>query len=609
MTTNNTVSNGDESDHPTLQRERALAIVFGASEWPDHPEFHAAPSFRRSASEFIDYLRGQNGLNLSRRNVKVLFDSFDDAPDIVRQMYSFIRDRRKEAAELGRPITDLLIYYIGHGGITFESNAFFMAIRSTHEDDPLATSITAESLGRLIREGASGLRTYLVLDCCFAASVTKVFMSSGPLGVAGVQLRDKLPPQGDSFAFEAGKWPEYGIGLLCASGSSEPAKAPPDLPHTMFTGGLLDVLRNGDTAAPAWLSLDDIQRLVRARLEEQFSKRAVLPQVHAPQQRMGRVDLVPLFRNPSRPVVKAALAKPDAAEIASPLPPESTAREDVVRVLRSKGFELAQLGRREEAIAAYDDLLARFGSAPEPSIREHVARAFCNKGVELGELGRREEAIAAYDVLLARFGSATEPSIREDIAVALCNKGVELGQLGRCEEATAACNDLLARYGSATEPSIREHVAVARRLRDALSRALRSKGVELGELGRREEAIAAYDDLLACFGSATEPSIREDVARALCNKGVELGELGRREEAIASYDDLLARFGSATEPSIREDVAVAFCNKGVELGQLGRREEATAACNDLLARYGSATEPSIREHVAVARRLRDALSA
>jgi tetratricopeptide (TPR) repeat protein len=291
----------------------------------------------------------------------------------------------------------------------------------------------------------------------------------------------------------------------------------------MFTGGLLDVLRNGDTAAPAWLSLDDIQRLVRARLEEQFSKRAVLPQVHAPQQRMGRVDLVPLFRNPSRPVVKAALAKPDAAEIASPLPPESTAREDVVRVLRSKGFELAQLGRREEAIAAYDDLLARFGSA--------------------------------------------------------------------------------------TEPSIREHVAVARRLRDALSRALRSKGVELGELGRREEAIAAYDDLLACFGSATEPSIREDVARALCNKGVELGELGRREEAIASYDDLLARFGSATEPSIREDVAVAFCNKGVELGQLGRREEATAACNDLLARYGSATEPSIREHVAVARRLRDALSA
>ena len=69
-------------------------------------------------------------------------------------------------------------------------------------------------------------------------------------------------------------------------------------------------------------------------------------------------------------------------------------------------------------------------------------------------------------ICLPDSASATEPSIREDVAVAFCNKGVELGQLGRREQATAACNDLLARYGSATEPSIREHVAVARRLRD-----------------------------------------------------------------------------------------------------------------------------------------------
>jgi hypothetical protein len=33
--------------------------------------------------------------------------------------------------------------------------------------------------------------------------------------------------------------------------------------------------------------------------------------------------------------------------------------------------------------------------------------------------------------------------------------------------------------------------------------------------------------------------------------------LGRREEAIAVYDDLLARFGSATEPALRERVTWA----------------------------------------------------
>jgi hypothetical protein len=192
----------------------------------------------------------------------------------------------------------LLLYYVGHGGFG-ESDAFFLSIRSTEESDPLATSITAESLGRLIREHASGLRNYLLLDCCFAASVTKVFMTGGPLGVAGAQLRDVLPPQGDATAFEAGRLPKYGTALLCASGPREPAKAPADLPYTMFTGGLLEVLRSGDPSAPDWLSLDDIQRQVRTRLETQFADKAVLPQLHSPQQRMGRLDLVPLFRNPA----------------------------------------------------------------------------------------------------------------------------------------------------------------------------------------------------------------------------------------------------------------------------------------------------------------------
>jgi tetratricopeptide (TPR) repeat protein len=112
----------------------------------------------------------------------------------------------------------------------------------------------------------------------------------------------------------------------------------------------------------------------------------------------------------------------------------------------------------------------------------------------------------------------------------------------------------------------------------------------LVELGRREEAIAIYDDLLARFGTATEQALREGVAMALCNKGVALGALGRSEEAIAVYDDLLARFGTATEPMLRGQVAVALRNKGVALGALGRSEEAIAVYDDLLARFGAATE-------------------
>jgi DNA segregation ATPase FtsK/SpoIIIE-like protein len=67
----------------------------------------------------------------------------------------------------------------------------------------------------------------------------------------------------------------------------------------MFTGGLLDVLKNGHPGKPEWLSLNDLQQLITIRLQEQFAEKAVLPEVNSPQQRMGRVDIVPLFRNPA----------------------------------------------------------------------------------------------------------------------------------------------------------------------------------------------------------------------------------------------------------------------------------------------------------------------
>jgi len=84
--------------------------------------------------------------------------------------------------------------------------------------------------------------------------------------------------------------------------------------------------------------------------------------------------------------------------------------------------------------------------------------------------------------------------------------------------------------------------------------ALFNKGVRLGALDRSEDAIAVYDDLIARFGTATEPALRERVAMALFNKGVRLGALDRSEDAIAVYDDLIARFGTATEPALREQV-------------------------------------------------------
>jgi methyltransferase (TIGR00027 family) len=246
------------------------------------------------------------------------------------------------------------------------------------------------------------------------------------------------------------------------------------------------------------------------------------------------------------------------------------------------------LGRGEDAITAYDDVLARFGAATELPLHELVANALFNKGVTLGVLGRAEDAITAYDDVLARFGAAAEFPLRRLVANALVNKGVALAALGRSEDAIAACEDVLARFGAATEFPLRELAA----------KALFIKGVTLGALGRAEDAIAAYDDVLARFGAAAEFPLRGLVANALVNKGVALAALGRSEDAIAAYEDVLARFGAAAEFPLRELVANALANKGVALAALGRSEDAIAACEDVLARFGVATELPLRELVA-----------
>ncbi|HEY8695968.1 MAG TPA: tetratricopeptide repeat protein, partial [Chloroflexota bacterium] len=77
----------------------------------------------------------------------------------------------------------------------------------------------------------------------------------------------------------------------------------------------------------------------------------------------------------------------------------------------------------------------------------------------------------------------------------------------------------------------------------------------------------------------TEAGIAEVVARALANKGVTLGQLGRPEDAMAVYDEVVARFGDRTEAGIAEVVAGALHNRAVTLHQLGKYEQALADSN------------------------------
>ena len=220
----------------------------------------------------------------------------------------------------------------------------------------------------------------------------------------------------------------------------------------------------------------------------------------------------------------------------------------------------------DEADALAGPLVARLAASADGKVPPNrVAEALFDSALALGRLGRSEDAITVYDEVVARFGQAPEPVLRELVAKALYNKAWTLGQLGRSEDAITVCGEVVARFGEATELGLRESVA----------RALVNKGATLGELGRTEEAITVFDQVVERFGEATELGLREYVATALVNKGYRLGQLGRSEDAITVSDDVVARFGQAPEPALRETVAAALENRAqLHLG-LDRPEAAS----------------------------------
>jgi len=66
-------------------------------------------------------------------------------------------------------------------------------------------------------------------------------------------------------------------------------------------------------------------------------------------------------------------------------------------------------------------------------------------------------------------------------------------------------------------------------------------------LNNLADALATFSELAEDLDCSDETTTRSWRARALVNKGVTLGRLGRSEEEIAVYDDLIVRLGVASE--------------------------------------------------------------
>jgi tetratricopeptide (TPR) repeat protein len=192
-------------------------------------------------------------------------------------------------------------------------------------------------------------------------------------------------------------------------------------------------------------------------------------------------------------------------------------------------------------------------------------RAHYERALALQALGRDDEAVQAYREAERRFGDRNA----QGTARAIYGRARALTDAGRCAEARIAYQEYADFARAFDAVSADRALAYARDCREARSPA--------GERAASEAASALiggdYRGALEVAGavpaSQVSPWLEYD-------RAVALGELGRTDEAVAAFASAEARFGD--DETSRHGRAVAIYGRARVLAKAGRCPEARRAC-------------------------------
>ena len=259
----------------SLDKNKTAVIFLGAASFPKAKSLGANVAFSNAKDKIHSYF--VEIIGVGQLNILDLFDS-DDVADLQdTRIGDFIREAVKNG------ITDLFIYYVGHGGFTSTNNHFYIALKNTRPENPALSSLTIQALGATVTQTASSLRTFVVLDCCFSGAAGTQLMADGDYGAA-LQVKDFFPTKG--------------IAILSASSAGSPALVISERNITMFTEGLEAALRQGDPGNKnKYLSLREIKDLTFLVIKNNNPVNAIRPEVMTPFQVEGDIADLQHFEN------------------------------------------------------------------------------------------------------------------------------------------------------------------------------------------------------------------------------------------------------------------------------------------------------------------------
>jgi tetratricopeptide (TPR) repeat protein len=118
-----------------------------------------------------------------------------------------------------------------------------------------------------------------------------------------------------------------------------------------------------------------------------------------------------------------------------------------------------------------------------------------------------------------------------------------------------------------------------------------TEGINLGQQGKREEALTQYTAVITQFGAEQDIEFLKVLAVAMFNTGTTLAALDRNEEAVTAYHALIEKFDEHIDAKLQLYVVKAMMNKAYRLNTLLRNDEAIASYETVIAKFGTTQDP------------------
>jgi hypothetical protein len=256
-----------------LEKEKVGLIVLGASKFP-RSTYAGSKAFAASKERMKSYFEIKFGVEKFGLLLD-LFDSNFDPNKIDDEIRNFINNKPQ--------ISDLVIYYVGHGGYdtTF---GFLLAIRTSKDSNLGISSITAQALGKTFSSIQRNVRLFVILDCCFSAEIFQ-HLQSEYMDVISKDISENFP--------------QNGLALLCSSSRKKPSLIVKDGAITMFTEALSLTLEQGSPIVKnEYLTLREIAEITYSHIKSANPDKSIRPEVHSPRMPNGDISAIPHFPNP-----------------------------------------------------------------------------------------------------------------------------------------------------------------------------------------------------------------------------------------------------------------------------------------------------------------------